>query len=277
MWSHPEVFERAERLELPFNRYGLDPYGVSIDHVSAFLSFLRPFYKTYFRVETHGLEHVPSHTRAMLVGNHSGGIPVDGAMVLSSMFFELEPPRLVHGMVDKFVGSWPVVSNWFNRVGQVTGLPEHAIRLLRDDRMLMVFPEGAEGTAKLYRDRYELLEFGTGFMRLALEADAPIVPFAFLGGGEALPTIARLERLGRMLGAPYVPIPPYLLPVPLPVRCDVYYGEPMEFEGDGSEADETIQHYIDQVKARIAKLIERGRAERRQRSIEDEPQSHLSN
>ena len=65
----------------------------------------------------------------------------------------MDPPRLAQGMVEKFLNRVPFASLWSNRVGQLTGLPEHATRLLEDDRLLMVFPEGARGTAKLYKER----------------------------------------------------------------------------------------------------------------------------
>jgi hypothetical protein len=88
------------------------------------------------------------------------------------------------------------------------------------------------------------------------------VPFAFLGGGEAIPTVANSYALGRMMGAPYVPITPYGLAIPLPVRLSVHYGEPMVFSGTGSEDDEVIGGYVDQVKTRIAELLEVGQAAR---------------
>jgi len=267
--NNPEVFERVRRLDVPFNRHGLDPYGVSQHHLANIFTLLQPFYRQYFSVECHGLDRVPEAGNAgMLVGNHSGGVPVDAAMLLGAGFYELEPPRLVHGMVDKFANRWPVVSQWFNRIGQFTGLPEHAVRLLRDGRLLMVFPEGTRGTGKLFEDRYELVRFGTGFMRIALKSGAPIVPFAFVGGEEALPTMFHLDSLAKLLGVPYIPVPPHLLPVPLPVHCEFHIGEPMHFDGDGTEADETIKQYIDEVKARISDLIDRGR-EHRTRRIAD--------
>lgn len=263
--NSPEVFERVRRLGIPFNRYGLDRYGISQEHLANIFTLVRPIYDHYFSVECHGLEHVPSDGAGMLVGNHSGGVPVDAAMLLSAMFFELEPPRLVHGMVDKFANRWPVVSQWFNRVGQFTGLPEHAVRLLRDDRLLMVFPEGTEGTGKLFKDRYKLMGFGTGFMRLALRSNAPIVPFAFIGGEEAMPTIFHLKRIAKLIGVPYIPVPPHLLPIPLPVHCEFHFGEPLHFDGDGTEADDTIRGYVQEVKERIAELIMEGRRSWRKR------------
>ncbi len=253
-----EVRERVDRLELPFSRFGVDNYGISKKHLADWFTLLGVLYKHYFRVQAHGMEHIPRRGRAMLIGNHSGGIALDGAMVIASLFFELEPPRLAQGMVEKFLNRVPLASLWMNRVGQLTGLPENALRLLEDDRILMVFPEGARGTAKLYWERTSLVQFGTGFMRLALQTNTPIIPFGFIGGGDAFPTVFNAVELGRMLGAPYIPISAYLFPVPLPVQLAVHYGEPMHFEGTGNEDDKAIEAKVEQVKSRIADLIDHG-------------------
>ena len=257
-----DVRERVDRLELPFSRFGVDNYGISKKHLRYWFTLLGVLYKEYFRVKAYGTENIPRRGRAMLVGNHSGGVAFDGAMVISSCFFELEPPRLAQGMVEKFLNQMPLASLWMNRVGQLTGLPEHALHMLEDDRLLMVFPEGARGTAKLYWERNSLVHFGTGFMRLALQTKTPIIPFGFIGGGDALPTVFNAVELGRMFGAPYVPVSAYVLPVPLPVQLAVHYGEPMRFEGTGNEDDATIEHKVNEVKHRIAELIEHGERQR---------------
>ncbi len=257
-----EVRDRVDRLELPFSRFGVDNYGISKKHLSFWFTLLGVLYKEYFRVKAYGTEHIPRRGRAMLIGNHSGGIAIDGAMVIASTFFELEPPRLAQGMVEKFLNRVPMASLWFNRVGQLTGLPENAHHLLEDDRLLMVFPEGARGTAKLYWERTSLVHFGTGFMRLALQTKTPIIPFGFIGGGDAFPTVFNAVELGRRFGAPYVPLTPYLAPIPLPVQLAVHYGEPMRFDGTGNEDDATIEHKVEQVKLRIAELIEHGERQR---------------
>ncbi|MBW2527364.1 MAG: acyltransferase family protein [Deltaproteobacteria bacterium] len=254
-----EIAERAQRLEIPFNRFGIDPFGVSRSHVERAFGIACWFYRHYFGVNVHGIHNVPTRGRAMLIGNHSGGVALDAAMVMCSLLLEMEPPRLVHSMVEKFIPKVPFLSLWTKRCGQVTGLPEHALQLLEADRPLLVFPEGSRGTAKLFPERYSLVDFGSGFMRLALQTKSPIVPFAFLGGGAAIPTIHNSEALGRLIGAPYVPITPYGLALPLPVRLDIVYGPPLTFEGDGRENDDVIFGYVDQVKSTIASLIERGR------------------
>ena len=97
-------------------------------------------------------------------------------------------------------------------------------------------------------------------MRLAMATRSPVVPFAFLGGGEAIPTVMNLYKLGQLMGVPYVPVTPYIVPIPKPVTLQVLYSEPLLFEGDGSEADEVVHGYVEQVRARIAWLIEQARA-----------------
>lgn len=266
MASLEMVDERLERLELPFNAVGLDPFGVSKKHLGVAFKALGLLAHRYVSMRSHGLEHVPPRGRAMLVGNHSGGVALDGGMVIASMFFDLEPPRLAQGMAEKFLNDLPLASTWTSRCGQLTGLPEHARRLLEDERLLMVFPEGAKGTAKLYTERNSLVDFGTGFMRLAMETGTPIVPFGFVGGGDAIPTIANSYLLGRLVGAPYVPITPWLLPLPRPgVALEVHYGEPLRFEGTGREDDAQILKNVERVKDAIASLIEKGRETRRAR------------
>lgn len=256
------VRDLVDRLELPFNSLGIDPYGVSKKHLAVFFNVLGFLYRRYFRVKAVGIENVPRHGRAMLVGNHSGGYALDGAMVITSMLLEMEPPRLAQGMAERFINMLPVGSVWSSRCGQLTGLPEHAERLLMDDRLLMVFPEGARGTAKLFKERYSLVDFGTGFVRLALKTKSPIVPLGFVGGGDAVPTVMNSRTLGKLMGVPYVPITPYGFAAPLPAKLVVHYGKPLLFEGNGDEEDTVVMGYVNEVKARIAELIAAARADR---------------
>lgn len=256
----PEVARRVDRLELPFNRYGIDPYGVDKRELGRFFTVLEWFYRHYFRVDCHGMEHIPARGAAMLIGNHSGGVAIDGAMVVASTFFELDPPRLSQAMADKFLQQVPGASQLSSRLGHFPGLPEHAERLLGDGRLLMVFPEGTRGTAKLARDSHTLVRFGSGFMRLALKTASPIVPIAFLGGGDAMPTVANLYRLGRLFGMPYIPVTKYLLPIPRPTRFQLLVSTPMYFRGTGDEDDAKVAGLVEKVRRRILWLLEQGTA-----------------
>lgn len=257
--TNPKVAARVQALELPFNRHGVDPYGIDKAELAKFYTLIGFLYRKYFDVRVHGIDNVPQRGRAMLVGNHSGGVALDAVMVIASCFYAMEPPRLAQGMAELFIQKVPFLANFTSRIGQFAGLPEHCVRLLEDERLLMVFPEGARGTAKLYRERDSLVGFGTGFVRLALQTGTPIVPFAFVGGGEALPTVVNLYRLGRLFGVPYVPLTPYLLPVPLPVQVQLVYGEPIRLSGSENDPDDVIAEHVARVKGRIGKLISQGR------------------
>ena len=262
MWRKavsPTVQARLAHLDIPFNALGLDSFGVSKDHLGPFFTMLEGFYKLYFRVQVFGIDNVPNEGAGMLVSNHSGGLPADGGMIVASMLLDHEPPRLVHGMVEKFAQNWPVVSPWFNKVGQLPGLPDNAMRILNAGRLLMVFPEGARGLGKLYRDRYQMTRFGTGFMRIALKTGTPIIPTCFIGGEESMPTVFHARRLAKTVGAPYWPVTPYLAPVPLPLPCELHFGEPMQFDGTGNERDDVIEDYVAQVRRRIDEMIAKGR------------------
>ena len=149
------------------------------------------------------------------------------------------------------------------RSGQLTGLPENCERLLEEDHLIMVFPEGARGGGKTVWERYELKRFGNGFMRLALKTKSPIIPFGFIGGEETCPSLVDLTSVAKMMGMPYVPITPTILPLPLPAKCSVYFGEPLYFEGTGSEEDADIIDKVEIVKQRVAGLVERGLADRK--------------
>ena len=266
----PEVAARIEALDLRFNKFVVDPYGIDKNDLVRFVSAFAWIYRYYFKVDVYGLDHVPPKGRGVLVGNHSGGVAIDGAMAMGSLLLDAEPPRLAHAMVDRFIHQFPGASQFMARTGQFTGNPDQAKRLLEDERLILVFPEGARGTAKLAKDSDSLVDFGTGFMRLALETRSPIIPFGFVGGGEALPTIANLRRLGRLFGGPYVPVTKWGLLIPKPTRFQLLYGKPMFFEGSGHEPDEIVNEMVDQVKDRIRDLIRQGRALRNQEiAVED--------
>ena len=83
----PEVAARVDAMELPFNRHGVDPYGIDKRELAKLYTLLGWFYRRYFEVKVVGAEHVPPRGRAILVGNHSGGVALDAVMVIESSFF----------------------------------------------------------------------------------------------------------------------------------------------------------------------------------------------
>lgn len=256
-----EFNERLSRVPLNLTATGVDPFGMDPQWTKYALASVALLHRHYFRTEVTGAEHVSS-SRVLLVANHSGQIPIDGALIGASLFMDVEPPRFMRAMVEKWTQTLPFVSLLFSRVGQVVGVPENAKHLLTNDEALLVFPEGARGISKPFSKRYQLAEFGLGFMRLAIETRTPIVPVAVVGGEEQYISLGNFESLAKVLRAPNVPILPQLLlpfgALPLPTRYHIAFGEPMRFGGDPDDDDAVIEEKVFVVKATIQSMLNRG-------------------
>ena len=263
-----ELEDRLRKIPNRINEYGFDPYGLSLEWVrrQALPGVL--LYRYYFRAETTGIERVPAG-RCLLVANHAGQLPFDAMMLSLAMLLDAEPPRIARGMGEYWIPRLPFVGTAAARGGAMVGTPDNCRHMLENEECVMVFPEGVRGISKPYRARYRLQRFGLGFVRLALETGAPIVPVGIVGSEEQQPGIANLARLGRLLGMPAFPITPtfpWLGPLgllPLPVKYRLHFGEPLAFEGDPTEEDAAIESRVAVVRHAIGELLARGLRERR--------------
>ena len=267
-----ELVERVEhrvaRLPTRLNEYGYDPFGLDPEYGRQLLLTTALVYRFWLRVETRGIEGVPSG-RVLVVANHAGNtFAWDGAMLSMAMLLEAEPPRMLRGMGEYYLSRIPFFGTLMHRTGSVVGTPENCAQLLEHEEAVMVFPEGARGFVKPWRQRYQLQRFGLGFVRLALETGTPIVPVGIAGGEEQSPAFANVPALGRLIGAPVFPITPTFpwlglgALVPLPVKFRIHFGAPLVFEGDASEEDAAIEERVAVVKDRIRELIADARAAR---------------
>jgi 1-acyl-sn-glycerol-3-phosphate acyltransferase len=261
-----EIDERLPRIAGNVHENGVDEFGLDLQWGRSALSVVGSLYKYYFRCEVSGIENVPSG-RVLLISNHSGQLPIDGAMIGSAIFFEGEPPRIVRSMVEKWTQTLPFVSVLFSRVGQVVGVPENARRLLEQEEAILVFPEGTKGISKPYSKRYQLQQFGLGFMRLALETNTPIVPVAVVGAEEQFINFANLSNVAKVLNMPSFPVvPQFVIPGlqwPLPTKYRIYFGKPMTFQGDADDDDAVIEEKVWVVKTAIQSMVKHGLRERK--------------
>lgn len=258
-----EISKRMTRIPTQLNVFGYDPWGFNADVMRRALLLSALLYRYYFRVQTHGIDHVPAG-RVLLIANHAGQVALDAAMITAAAFFEGEPPRIVRGMGEYWLPTIPFINLIMTRTGSVVGTPRNCANLLRREEAVIAFPEGVRGMNKLFRDRYRLQRFGFGFMRLALATDTPILPVAVVGSEEQAPGIANLTSVGRLLGMPAFPITltwPWLGPLglmPLPVRYHIHFGTLMRFEGDPDDEDAAIRTRVEQVKRAIQSMLDRG-------------------
>ena len=219
------------------------------------------FYRYWFRAEVEGIENVPATGGALLVSNHSGALPPDAAMIAKAIREEHSHPRPLNITVEHFFKGYPGFSMLIPKIGCVAAHPANVHRLLYDEEQLvLVFPEGRKGTAKLYKDRYRLRRFGRGgFVEAAMRAGTPIVPVCVVGAEEAAPVFAQLGVLKRLTGLLYFPVTPTfphfgLLGMLgyLPAKFKLRFLEPIRFDEPGMHEDKAlVQTVAHEVRARI--------------------------
>jgi 1-acyl-sn-glycerol-3-phosphate acyltransferase len=268
LWLLASLYFRADvrgldRIPTHLGSYGVDPFGFDPQFVKRIVGFGAWMYRYWFRCETFGIENVPDG-RCLIIANHSGQLPFDGAMIAMAMFLARDPPRFLRSMVERFVPSTPFVSPLLARCGQILGTPENCRRLLAAGDCIQVFPEGVGGLNKSWSNRYKLQRFGQGFLRLAIETDTPIIPTVVIGAEEQAPRLFNFRSLGKIFGLPSFPVTlaPMAGLLPFPTRYRIYFGEPMRFSGDANDEDEVITAKVEQVRSRMQRMIEEGLAAR---------------
>jgi 1-acyl-sn-glycerol-3-phosphate acyltransferase len=157
-----------------------------------------PVVKVGFRLRARGTEHLPEGG-FVLAANHTSnfdpwplGLPLFPRrqlrfMAKSELFNPILKPILIGG------GAFPV------RRGQADlEAVNRAVELVRDGEIVVMFPEGTRRRKGLRKKREARAH--TGAARIALSADAPLVPAAIKGTD-------RLTRLGPLRVAYGPPIP----------------------------------------------------------------------
>jgi 1-acyl-sn-glycerol-3-phosphate acyltransferase len=263
------VLRRLEG-DYPEDEWGFDEEFTNL--VEPFFGFL---YDRWWRVSVEGARAVPAHGRALLVANHAGILPWDATMISMALLREHPLPRHPRFLVLDWAFDLPWISVLVRRLGGVVASPYNALRLLEQDRLVAVFPEGVRGTGKPFRERYRLRRFGRGgFVEIALRAGAPIVPVAVVGSEEIYPKLGDVPPLARLVGAPFFPVTPtfpWLGPlgaIPLPSKWRIEFCEPIETGSYGPEAaadravvlelSERVRETVQQ--ALYANLVRRGPA-----------------
>jgi 1-acyl-sn-glycerol-3-phosphate acyltransferase len=148
-----------------------------------------------YRPKVRGLENIPTEGPAILAANHQ------------SFLDDLLLPLVVPGRKVVFLAKADYFDKWYlrwffkganvipvrreSRSGAEAAL-QTGVRALREGNLIGIFPEGTRSPdGRLYRGK-------TGVARMALEAQAPVIPVAITGTFEALPYDRKLPRPGRV-------------------------------------------------------------------------------
>jgi 1-acyl-sn-glycerol-3-phosphate acyltransferase len=170
--------------------------------------------RVLFRIEGRGMEHVPRRGPVLIVANHSSMIdpPLIGGMAPRPLSFLAKVQLFDVPLFGRLI--WALNARPVRREGGDPGALRAALRVLQDDRALLVFPEGTRGEEGVLRPP----KGGAGM--LAVMSGAAVVPAYVSGSGRAWPRGRRLPR---------------------PVKVRVTFGPALTFaraEGTGKK-----QHY----------------------------------
>ena len=237
---------------------GFDAWGFNIKNMKNNMRLTKYLYEDFYKVETVGLENVPKEGRCLIIPNHSGQLPFDGLLVGYSLLTNPNGARAPKAMVERFLPTVPFIGNWLSSVGAVIGDPVNCERMLDNEEAIIVFPEGVRGSNKLYKQRYQLQRFGSGFVHLAMNNNAPIIPVGIVGMEETIRSYADIKPLAKLLG---MPVAPLVVPFIFPSKVFIYFGKPICFKNDVHKESD-IKERVDIVKAAIDDLLKQGLARR---------------
>ena len=243
-----------------------------------FIRATLPVYKAitdvYFRPKVRGLELIPDDRPVLLVGNHSGGTLIADTFAFAYAFAEhFGPDRLFHQLAHDMVFQVPGLGT-LPKYGTVPASHDNAERALRKGAALLVYPGG---DFESYRPSWQSdkVDFGgrRGFIDIALEAGAPIVPVVAIGGqetalfltrGERAARLLQLDKLFRLKVLPLQVAPPWGLTVldlpgriPLPAQITIQVLPPIDLHaefGPEPDRDEVAASVIDEMQRALDEL-----------------------
>ncbi len=263
-----EMLQRRFRGDYEVDEFGCDPlYG------AMWWPIFTRLYRSYWRVETTGVENVPDHGRAMIVANHSGGSYAwDAVMISTAIHLEHPRPRMVRYVSTEFFYDYPFLSYDNRKKGAALACREDFVRLLEHDRLVGVFPEGVKGFLKPSDRRYRVQRFGRGgFVQLALTTRSPIIPVAVVGGEELHFSLGNSRMLASIVNR-LMPLertdsfPLLLNLLPLPVKWRIQFCEPIDLSSYGPEAaldTLVVQQLTERVRMRIQEALDDNLTRRR--------------
>jgi 1-acyl-sn-glycerol-3-phosphate acyltransferase len=205
-----------------------------------FPRFLSEILRKYFRLEVEGIENVPKSGAVIIAPNHSGFSGFD-AIVLNDVLVK-EGRRIPRVLTHHLWFLTRTTAIPAQKMGFIEATFENGLKYLQKKNMIVLFPEGEHGNFKPSSQMYQLQEFKRGFVRMALQTDAWIVPTLIMGAEEANINLSTL-KFAKFLRGPILPLP--LNVIPLPVKWKIKFLEPIKLPYNASSAnDSELVHEI---------------------------------
>lgn len=231
-----------------------DPWGFNIDLCEKCLRLILPVYRQYFKVRVFGQEHIQDRPY-IVVSNHSGQVAIDGLLIGIAFMIDVQSPRVLRAMVERFLSQLPFLGDYAAQIGAVLGDRTNCQYLIDHKESILVFPEGLKGISKNTVDYYKLQPFTQGFFRIALQNRTDILPIAVIGAEEMFPFVFHAKAFAKLLNLPAMPISANYIPLPSPI--DIYIGKPFSIpkELSAEAPDKEIKEHVYKIEVQIKRLI----------------------
>jgi len=150
--------------------------------------------RVFWKIEFAGVENVPADGGVIIAANHQ--------TYLDPFWLSLRIKRPIRYLAWSAAFTWPVVGKcitWFGAwplalEGSDPAAIRSSLQWLRNGGAVVIFPEGARSTVSGSLDRFK-----AGAVRLALEAQVPILPVTIKGGNRVWPRGWRFPRPGKVV------------------------------------------------------------------------------
>jgi len=96
-----------------------DGFGFDLEFTERVKKVALWFYRKYWRVEAEGVTNVPARGRALLVANHAGIVPYDGAMIRTAILAEHPHPRHARMLMVDWAFALPFTNMLLVKTGNV--------------------------------------------------------------------------------------------------------------------------------------------------------------
>ena len=150
--------------------------------------------RVFWKIEFYGVENVPEHGGVIIAANHQ--------TYLDPFWLSLPIKRPTRYLAWSAAFRWPFVGRcltWFGAwplalEGSDPKAIRRSLQWLREGGAVVIFPEGGRSTATGSLERFK-----AGAVRLALEAQVPILPVTIKGGNRVWPRGRRFPRPGKVV------------------------------------------------------------------------------
>ena len=247
--------------------------------IEKIMPFWQWFYDNYFQATSDGWEHIPDGSN-LIVGSHNGGLAApDMMMSMYDWFRRFGTERPVYGLMHPYMWKfYPPVAKIGTQAGAIQAHPKMGMAALQSGASVLVYPGGGQDVYRPYSQRDSIEFVGrTGFIKLALRSEVPIVPVISWGAHECLIVLAEIyEPVKKLLKQNNLPgllgIDPIVLPIylglpwglaigplpnfPLPTPIHVRICPPIYFDRQGREASKD-RDYVAQCYERVRGEMQR--------------------